>query len=323
VNPIEDIRFHVYRAGADAVFSMVATELEEEFYYDEPLVAGDYHYYVTQTYEGVESDTSNNVMVSVYGAEDFPAPTDLTAEGNDYDVMLEWMAPDLTDWNPPAVMPIIPISDEKIDDPANYIEYDPSEHPTTRQGGDTDVDATVIDALPYSMMGTTVGYTDDYDEECPYAGSTSPDVVYSFTSTVDTAIIINTCGEGSLYDTKLYVYEGAMGTLATTLTGDVACNDDFCENSVQNYLSYIEGVVINANTTYYIVVDGYGGESRDYELSVEGMEPPPPPPPIAGYTIYRDGEEVGISIGQDATYYEDTDLEDPENPGAPVTHVYE
>ena len=40
---------------------------------------------------------------------------------------------------------------------------------------------TVIDALPYVMMGTTVGYTDDYDEECPYTGSTSPDVVYSFT----------------------------------------------------------------------------------------------------------------------------------------------
>ena len=59
------------------------------------------------------------------------------------------------------------------------------------------------------MMGTTVGYTADYDEECPYTGSTSPDVVYSFTSAVDTFITVHTCSEGNLYDTKLYVYEGA------------------------------------------------------------------------------------------------------------------
>ena len=323
VNPIENIRFHVYRAGADGAFSMVATELEEEMYFDAPLAAGDYHYYVTQTYEGVESDTSNNEMVTVYGADDFPAPTDLTAEGNNYDVMLNWMAPDLTDWTPPAVMPIMPSNDEKIDNPADYINYDPSDHPTPRQGGDTDADATVIEALPYLMTGTTVGYNDDYDEECPYTGSTSPDVVYSFTSAVDTAIVLSLCSEGNLYDTKLYVYEGAIGTLATLLTGEVACNDDFCSHETQNWLSYLEGVVINANTTYYIVVDGYGGESGDYELEVTGMAPPPPPPPIAGYTIYRDGEVAGITMGQDATSYEDTDLEDPENPGAPVTHTYQ
>ena len=39
-----------------------------------------------------------------------------------------------------------------------------------------------------------------------------------------------------------------MGTLATTLAGEVACNDDFCENTSTLYLSLIEGVVINANT---------------------------------------------------------------------------
>ena len=323
VNPLENIRFHVYRAGADAVFSQVATELEDEMYMDSPLAAGTYHYYVTQTYEGVESDTSNNVMVSVYGADDFPAPTDLMVEGNDYDAMLEWTAPDLSAWEPPAVMPILPSNDEKIDDPSTYINYNPADYSSPRQGGDTDVDATVIDALPYLMMGTTVGYTDDYDEECPYTGSTSPDVVYSFTSTVDTAITVNTCGEGSLYDTKLYVYEGAMGTLATTLTGDVACNDDFCQNSVQNWLSLIEGVVINANTTYYIVVDGYGGESGDYELSVEGVEPPPPPPAVSGYVVFRDGEDVAFVTGVENTTFMDEDLEDPENPGTPVTVSYQ
>ena len=55
-------------------------------------------------------------MVSVYGADDFPAPTDLMVEGNDYDAMLEWTAPDLSAWEPPAVMPMLPSNDEKIDD---------------------------------------------------------------------------------------------------------------------------------------------------------------------------------------------------------------
>ena len=46
------------------------------------------------------------------------------------------------------------------------------------QGGDTIFDATVVTGLPYTVSGTTVGYTNDYDEACPYTGSTSPDVVY-------------------------------------------------------------------------------------------------------------------------------------------------
>ncbi|MBD3232619.1 MAG: hypothetical protein GF315_02735, partial [candidate division Zixibacteria bacterium] len=48
------------------------------------------------------------------------------------------------------------------------------------QGGDTVNDATPIGAVPYSNTGTTSGYTNDYDEVCPFTGSTSPDVVYSF-----------------------------------------------------------------------------------------------------------------------------------------------
>ena len=31
------------------------------------------------------------------------------------------------------------------------------------------------------FTGTTVGFTNDYDEVCPYSGSTAPDVVYLMT----------------------------------------------------------------------------------------------------------------------------------------------
>ena len=62
-------------------------------------------------------------------------------------------------------------------------------------------------------------------------------------------------------------------------------------------------VVINANTTYYIVVDGYGGESGDYELEVFGITPPPPPPPVSGYIVYRNGEVINQVIGYENTSY--------------------
>ena len=70
-------------------------------------------------------------------------------------------------------------------------------------------------------------------------------------------------------------------------------------------------------------MDGYGGESGEYELSVEGAEPPPPPPAIGGYVVYRDGEAVASTMGMESTMYTDEDLEDPENPGTPVTVSYQ
>jgi hypothetical protein len=39
------------------------------------------------------------------------------------------------------------------------------------QGGDNIGSATVIPSLPYHDTGTTSGYTDDYDEVCPYSNT--------------------------------------------------------------------------------------------------------------------------------------------------------
>ena len=49
-----------------------------------------------------------------------------------------------------------------------------------RQGGEDIGTAVVIPAVPFSDAGTTAGYANDYDEVCPYTGSASPDVVYSY-----------------------------------------------------------------------------------------------------------------------------------------------
>jgi len=133
--------------------------------------------------------------------------------------------------------------------------------PGTRQGGDTIADAVPIDldSGPVSLNGTTSGYTDDYDEVCPYTGSTSPDVVYALSSSWDTVIDIDMCG--SSYDTKIYVYDEALNL--------VACNDDFYVDDICGmYVSRIEALPVLADMTYSLVIDGYGGDHGDYVLEI-------------------------------------------------------
>jgi len=136
-----------------------------------------------------------------------------------------------------------------------------------REGGETIADAVVIPSLPFDDTGSTCDNIDDYDEVCPYVGSTSPDVVYVFTPSVDMFVDIQTCNSG--YDTKLYVYENAY-----TPGAPYACNDDNDACPGPLYRSWIRNLELSAGDSYYIVVDGYGGDCGDYELHVLGVDPP-------------------------------------------------
>jgi len=339
VDPLEDISFNVYRSvddAADPVFEMVATELDAEDYMD-VLVAGDYVWYVTQVTAGVESDSSNWDYATVYGSDDFPAPTDLMVEGNDYDAMLMWTAPDLTDWDGPMASNFNP-------GPSNMKQHGTGQTnvtpPAVRQGGDTFETATPIEQFPYENTGSTVGFVPDYgpyddlvdvdgdgyaDTYCEYVGwlgqtGAAADVVYSMSLAEMTNVSITTCGSqeafpDTYYDTALGIFtmeDDGTGQMVPVL---VAANDDFCGDGFQ--------AEINCELPsgdYYIVVSGYSANEGDYHIAVTNLDDVPP---IAGYYVYRDGEEVGVSIGMDATSYEDTDLEDPDNPGGAVTYTYE
>ena len=134
-------------------------------------------------------------------------------------------------------------------------------------GGETCASAAMITSLPFNDTGSTAGAVHDYDEACPYTGSTSPDHVYSYTPGAATFIDITLCN-GTAYDSKLYVYETAC--LPANL---VACNDDTCPG----YVSELMNVALNGGTTYYIIVDGYGGSSGAYVIDVTGAAPTPTP----------------------------------------------
>ena len=131
-----------------------------------------------------------------------------------------------------------------------------------RQGGDIIADAAVIPDIPYYITGTTTGFNDDYDEACPYTGSTSPDVVYVYTPPMERVLTIDLYG--SAYDTKIYVYDEFLVL--------VACNDDF----YPNYVSKLENVALVGGMAYFIVIDGYGGDHGDYILHILEYIPPEP-----------------------------------------------
>lgn len=127
------------------------------------------------------------------------------------------------------------------------------------QGGETCETATVLDPLPHTSTGNNIGYADDYEVQgewsCPYS-STSGDVVYSYAPSADECIDIDLLG--SSYDTKVFVYEN------TCVNPSYACDDDYHGD----YTSAIMGLDIYAGNTYYIVVDGYGGDEGEYLLNV-------------------------------------------------------
>jgi hypothetical protein len=128
-----------------------------------------------------------------------------------------------------------------------------------RQGGDTILDAVVVSLPVVDGAGTTVGYNNDYDEVCPFSGSTSPDVVYTFTTEANISIDIDLLG--SDYDTKLYVYDADLDL--------VACNEDFHPD----WTSKLENVAVIGFVPYYVVIDGYGGASGNYVINITEHEP--------------------------------------------------
>jgi len=128
--------------------------------------------------------------------------------------------------------------------------------------GDNVDNPFVVTGLPFNDSGSTIGFNDDYDEECPYTGSLSPDVVYLFNAeggNYDFSI----CESG--YDTKIYVYDINLNIAAD----GTACNDDECENAAGDpWRSLLENIYLDAGV-YYVIVDGYGSQEGDYELLID------------------------------------------------------
>jgi hypothetical protein len=137
----------------------------------------------------------------------------------------------------------------------------------SREGGEDIASALPIAALPFTDTGATCDNVNDYDAICPYSGSTSPDVVYSYEVPEDLLLTVDLCGSG--YDTKVYVLDESENVLA--------CNDDaYFGPPCGVYVSKIEDAYLAGGQTIYIVIDGYGGDCGEYTVDVSSGPLPPP-----------------------------------------------
>ncbi len=127
--------------------------------------------------------------------------------------------------------------------------------------GDAIDNPFIIGSLPANVIGSTSGFTDDYDVACDGV-STSPDVVYRFAPLSDVIVDIDLCA--SSYDTKVFVFKSNESM-------PIACDDDGCGGP--GYQSHLTSVVMAAGLTYYVVVDGYEGDFGAYDMTIHEVPP--------------------------------------------------
>ena len=147
-------------------------------------------------------------------------------------------------------------------DGRNTIEWS---EPVLGSGGGLGCGDYIITSLPFSETNTNVGMVDDWD----LTASDGEDVAYTLNLSSETTIDITLCDASTTYDTKveIFTFDGTDCSLTYTdavTTGNY--NDDFtCTFSVLQ--STLQNVTLAAGQ-YYIVVDGFGGQTGNYGISI-------------------------------------------------------
>ena len=126
----------------------------------------------------------------------------------------------------------------------------------------------IVNSIPYVNLGNTNNANADYYASCPDYGNQggANDIVYQFTNGAnDRYIDISLCENITNYDCQLYIFENNCNG------NPVECQEDGCQspNFSAAYNSKITAQLLVANTTYFIVVDGYSASSNgDYQLNI-------------------------------------------------------
>jgi hypothetical protein len=138
-------------------------------------------------------------------------------------------------------------------------------------------DADIGSTVPQSLAGTTVGGIDQAVGSCGTNGG-SPDVAYTFTAPVTGLYQLDT--QGSDFDTRLYVYDGA--TCAGT---ELGCDDDDGPGTTSLLLlDLVEDQLVT------IVLDAHNGQDGNYDLNIDLYD-------SCGDFIVDDDEVCDFTIG--------------------------
>ena len=161
-----------------------------------------------------------------------------------------------------------------------------------------DVCADAIGVTPGTPVnGTTIGTTIDTDIFTGTCGTTisGPGVWYTVVGNGN-QYTASTCSAGTDYDTKLNVFCGTCPTFFACVTG----NDDDPNCGFNGLFSTVSWCTAPGQT-YYILVQGFGGASGNFELTVSDTANPcvdpvscVPPPPVANDDC---ADAISVAIG--------------------------
>lgn len=128
--------------------------------------------------------------------------------------------------------------------------------------GDSLADAIQVPGLPYNDTWTT---STCYSNQ--FVGQGSPDVFYEFqTGPCADSIFVSTCSPNTTFDTYIHLLDSAGNAIAfndDAITG--SCS--FTLNGLNRFSTIFQAV--SPNTTYYVVVEGFGGTNNGaYDLTI-------------------------------------------------------
>ncbi len=133
---------------------------------------------------------------------------------------------------------------------------------------DTCAVATLVDALPYSVQGSTICAGTDYDPldgGCATYEQPGPDVVYSYTPASDATITVTMYADS--FDGSIYMVTNCADPATSCVAGS--------DNYIAGYAESLGVVPVTAGITYYIIVDSWDTyESGAFTLTVEQVEIP-------------------------------------------------
>jgi len=122
----------------------------------------------------------------------------------------------------------------------------------------------LINSLPFTHQYSNVDQGNEWD----VSWGDGVDVAYTLYLSQSTTIDVTTCAVFTDYDTKLEIFT-ADGNCTATTTGNYV-DDAACTISSVNPSSYaasLSDVTLGAGT-YYIVVDGFNGDTGNYQVDV-------------------------------------------------------
>lgn len=154
----------------------------------------------------------------------------------------------------PAFAGVIPCGDPSLGDWRLTVTCAPGNCPVP---GNDNCDAAISVAVPSGTFGATVDATADLFAPSPCGTPVSaPGVWYTVAGTGNT-LTASLCNGFTTYDTQLNVYCGSCGSLSC-----IGGNDDTC--GLQSQVSWCS----TAGEIYYVLVQGFGGQTGPFQLVV-------------------------------------------------------